>query len=491
VKRVFQVFAFSLFCTGLHAEVSMPAIFGDHMVLQQGTTLPVWGWAAPGEHVSVSYAGRDGETVADTSGCWRVTLRPLPYSTAAAPMVINGSNRIEFRDVIVGDVWVSAGEGNMALPLSGATGGVEAAASGDRGLRWFTPTSRTASRPCRKGSGGWVVCAPGTAPSFPAIPFFFARDLRAARQIPIGVIDCSTTDPAPITSWISHRGAKGSSGGPGMEGAAGVGGGSGTPPTAALFNGMISPLLPYAITGVLWYQGESDEGERSLRHRILLPRLIRDWRARWKQGPFPFLMVSQAGFGSGEGPVVETPGGAGGSVCRGWPRLREAVSEALALPFTGMAVATDLALPGERHPPDQLHVGRRLALLARHRVYGEEIPDSGPRFRSMTIEGSRVRLGFESRGGGLAIALPPSREEGEGGSGTRVATSLRGFALAGENRRWFPATARIEGEEVILSSDSVPHPEAVRYNWRGYPLGNLSNRAGLPAPPFRSDRDDS
>jgi sialate O-acetylesterase len=468
-----------LLCAGLHAEVTMPAIFGDHMVLQQGTTLPVWGFAAPGEHVSVSYEGRQGEAVADASGEWRVTLRPLPYSKSPGNMVINGSNRIEFRDVIVGDVWVCAGEGNMAFPLSEATGGKQAAAITDRGLRCFTPVSRVSSRPGSKGSGGWVVCDPETAPSFPAVAFFFARDLRASRHIPVGIVNCSTPDPAPITTWMSPRAA---------QGIAGMRGNTRTPP-AAHFNGMIAPIIPYAITGAIWYQGESDEGRGAIPYRILLPRLIRDWREKWKQGPFPFFAVSQAGFGAEEGPAVEPMYSDDGSPRRALPWLREGIASITTLPFTGVAVATDLGLPDDRHPPDKLDLGRRLALLARHRVYGEEIPDSGPLFRSMKIEGNKVRVVFESQGRGLATGISPAMVEGANGMGTRVTTSLRGFAVAGENRKWFPATARIDGNDVILSSDAVPHPVEVRYNWRGFPVGNLYNKAGLPAPPFRSDRD--
>ena len=468
-----------LICASLHAEVTMPAIFGDHMVLQQGTTLPVWGFAAPGERVSVFYADRHGETVADATGRWRVTLRPLPYSTGAGSLVINGSNRIEFRDVIVGDVWVCAGEGNMAFPLSEATGGNQAAAVSDRGLRCFTPTTRASSRPDAKGSGHWVVCDPQTAPSFPAVAFFFARDLRASRQIPLGIINCSTTDPAPIISWMSPRAS---------QGIAGMRGNRWAQP-AAHFNGMIAPILPYAITGAIWYQGESDEGKGAIPYRILLPRLIRDWREKWKQGPFPFFVVSQAGFGAEEGPAVEPMFADDGTHRRALPWLREGVASVTTIPFTGVAVATDLGLPDERHPPDKLDLGRRLALLARHRVYGEEIPDSGPLFRSMKIEGNKVRVTFDSQGGGLATGISPAMAEGANGIGTRLTTSLKGFAVAGENRKWFPATARIDGNDVILSSDAVLHPVAVRYNWRGFPVGNLYNKVGLPAPPFRSDRD--
>lgn len=471
----------SLFCTGLHAEVSLPAIFGDHMVLQQGATIPVWGFAAPGERVSVSYARRVGEAMANASGRWRVMLRPLEYSKSPESMIVNGANRIEFRDVIVGDVWLCAGDANMAMPLSEASGGADASSRGDFGLRCFTPPSHGPTRPDRKGSGGWVVCTPESAPLFPAVPFFFARDLRASRQVPVGIINCSVTGPAPIISWMSPESRKGKAAKPLSQ----VPGSTGS----ALFNRMISPLIPYAMTGVIWYQGESEEGEAAFRHRILLPRLIRDWRASWKQGPFPFFMVSPAGFGGTDESAVEPLLGRDGKTRRGLPWLRESLLSSLTLPATAIAVTTDLGIPDDRYPPDKLDVGRRLARLARHRVYGEKIPDTGPTLQRMKIEANKVRLGFESHGGGLTVGLSPASTEGARDAATRLVSSLKGFALSGANRKWFPATARIEGEDVILSCDAVPHPEAVRYNWKGYPVGNLYNKEGLPAAPFRTDTD--
>ena len=360
----------------------------------------------------------------------------------------------------------------MAFPLSEATGGTLAAAGTDQALRFFTSTPR----PDGTSSESWEVCAPEAMSSIPAVPYFFARDLRASRQIPLGIINCSTSGDAPITSWMSTAACRGV--------AKPVG-----PRDASIFNGMIAPLLPYPITGVLWYQGESDEGEGALLYRVLLQRLIRDWRVRWKQGPFPFLMVSEAGFGSEDGPAVEPLLSRDGTPRRAWPWLREAVSSALTLPSTGMAVATDLGIPDDRHPPDKLDVGRRLALLARHRVYGEAVSDCGPVLRDMRIDGNKVRLRFESGGGGLTVGVSPARVGEANGIGASIATSLRGFSVAGKERKWFPATARIEEDQVILFSDAVPNPEAVRYNWRSFPVGNLYNKEGLPAAPFRTDTD--
>jgi sialate O-acetylesterase len=483
-----------LLCAGLHAEVTMPAIFGDHMVLQQGMTLPVWGKAAPGEEIAVRIAGRRGVTKADAAGRWRITLRPLPKSFTPEILVVEGSNRIEIHDVLIGDVWICAGGGNMEFPVSDSVTGREVAGSlKDRGLRFFTVGKAARAVADTEGSGRWVVCSPSEAASFSAVGYFFALDLRASQRIPVGMIACAW-DESPAEAWISPRGLqKSPSFATHHAGSHREGEGSPGTPTAvmettpsALFNGMIAPLIPYALTGVIWYHGESDEGDSALRYRRLFPRLIRDWREAWGEGPFPFFFVSLAGYGSAAGPAVEPFRNERGQPRRGWPWIREGASAALSIPFTGMAVATDLGVQDERQPPGKLDVARRLALLARHRVYGEDLVDSGPLFRSMAIEGKRIRIGFDSVGGGLCLGAPPWSP---GVPEPLPATLLRGFAIAGGDRKWFPATARIEGTTVVLSSDAVPHPRAVRYNWKGFPDGNLYNKEGLPAPPFRTDCD--
>jgi sialate O-acetylesterase len=480
--RVFLILI-SLFCLGLQAEVTMPPVFGDHMVLQQGVTLPVWGFASPGEKISLGFAGRYLETVADASGRWRLTMRPLPASLTPEVMVINGSNRIEIRDVIVGDVWICAGEGNMEMPLAQSDTRLAASLPEDSALRCYVAEGESGHR----GRGHWEICSRGNTSLFSAVGYFFARDIRATRRIPIGMIQC-TRRAAPITSWIS-RGALTNPPVP----MAFLGGGKHSgeerkraSASSSLFQSMIAPLIPYAITGVLWYQGESDEGEAALPYRILLPRLIRDWRKLWGQGPFPFFSVSLAGFGEEGGGAVEPFYGVRGKSRRGWPWIREGTAASLALPFTGVAEAVDLGNSVDPYPLDKLDVGRRLALLARHRVYGEPVCDTGPRYRSFKVEGKKVRVEFDHTGTGLTLAASPVSSD----NGTALPpTILKGFALAGNDRKWFPATGRIEGKAVILESDSVKWPVAVRYGWKGNPEGNLYNREGLPASPFRSDSD--
>lgn len=501
-RRVF-LFALASLASIVRADVRLPAIFGDHMVLQQGATLPVWGTADPGEHVLVSIGERCQETTADSKGNWRVTFRPVFQSSKPLSLIINGNNRMQIDDVLVGDVWICAGEGNMAFPLSdAASGNVTGMEGTDRELRFFQSDERISWHPDHQGSGHWVVCSAETAPGFSGVGYFFARDIRSSHHIPVGMIQC-TCQETPVASWISLRSLA-------------------QPPSfstfladfvrgedslkkfkakddfsaeyfdrnkkipSVLFNGMISPLIPYSITGVIWYQGESDDGMNALAYRRMLPRLIRDWRSHWAQGPFPFFFVSLAGFGGDEGSFIDEYSVSDGRIHGGLPWIREGIDATLALPSTGMATATDLGVRSDRYPPDKLDVGRRLAKLARRRVYGEELVDTGPVFQRIKAEENRMRIEFASIGSGLAIGVSPWQPEN---TLPEITTMLKGFAISGNDRKWFPAVAKIEGDSVLVSSDAVRYPTAVRYNWKCFPDGNLYNKEGLPAPPFRTDTD--
>ena len=439
------------------------------MVIQQGVTLPVWGTATPGETVTVNCAGREARTVADASGSWRVILRPIPFTGEQYELIVNGSNRIEIHDVLPGDVWIAAGEGEVASPLSDSWIGTRAAAVSDPGTRFFV---RDAS-----GKGVWVVVSTKTALSLPAIPFFFSRDLRASRKTPIGMIDCTTSMMASIDSWISASGLEGLAPLDRAGAATGVS-------ASQLFRNLIRPLVPFAITGVIWDQGASDEGSHALRHRLFLSHLIRDWRHAWAQGPFPFLMLLPPGKGFSDASAAEPYLGDRGEPRRAWPWIREGIADSLRLPNTGIASATDLG--GDDVGSDPLVAGRRLALTARHLVYGEEIAFTGPVFRHARIEQNRIRLYFDGAKGGLTLGSAPGSGEETVSS---VSSTLKGFAVCGKEGRWYPADARIDGETVLLSSDAVPKPIAARYGWKSLPDGNLYDRTGLPALPFRTDSD--
>lgn len=466
VTRITAFLCFACSASFLQAEVSLAPVFGDHMVIQQGVTLPVWGKASPGETVIVACAGREARTVADGSGSWRVILRPVFFSGEGCDLIVNGANRIEIHDVLPGDVWIAAGDGEMASRLASSSIGERASTIPDPGTRFFVRDE--------SGKGRWLVVSPESSLSLPSVPFFFARDLRAARKTPIGIIDCTTESPSSIASWVSPSG---------LAGLAPLH--DARESSSLLFRSLIRPLVPFAITGVVWGQGSSDLGRDALRHRLFLAHLIRDWRDVWEQGPFPFLMILPPAGGSPDGLPVEPYPANRGQPLGAMPWIREGIAAALRLPNTGIAVATDLGGDGS-DGLDPLVAGRRLALTARRLVYGEEIPFTGPVFRHARIEQNRIRLFFEGVAGGLTVGSAPAS-----GSGHVVAVSslLKGFAVRGREGRWFPAEARIDGETILLSSDAVPKPLAARYGWKNRADGNLYDKSGLPAPPFRTDSD--
>lgn len=568
--------AASVFMIGtIRADVTLSAIFGDHMVLQQGMSLPIWGEADPGEKVTVQFVGQKVTTTARQDGQWRVNLQPVYLRSSPDVLIIDGKNHLEFSDVLVGDVWLCSGQSNMAFPLSEADGGAEAAIHAhDDQLRFFVVAPKRALRPQRQLEGRWESCSPKAAAGFSAVGYFFGRDLRMATGMPIGLIGsyCGATS---AQSWMSLAALRQSPSFsnylaeydqllrdfpknqetfsqqkinyeqdlalweeqvgkpyqeeladwkrkckeacsklwaqplkpepllpkpvPPLEPEGGV-----TAPTV-FFNGMIAPLIPYAITGVIWYQGEANENSESkyswmttlpkstintnipsaIEYRRLFQRLIRSWRAAWGEGPFPFYFVSLAGFRKSTLDPVEMLVDEEGNLNPGWAWLREGAEMALGLPETGMAVATDVGNPNDIHPKDKLDIGRRLALLARKNLYAQNVTAVGPTYQSMQQEGRTIRLTFNNTGKGLTVAAPPWRYDGT----IVVPRLLQGFAIAGDDRHWYDAVAVIEGNDVIVSSEFVPKPTAVRYNWKDNPTGNLYNKEGLPAGAFRTDLD--
>jgi sialate O-acetylesterase len=235
---------------------------------------------------------------------------------------------------------------------------------------------------------------------------------------------------------------------------------------ATLYNGMVAPIVPYAIRGTIWYQGESN-ANRAQEYRTLFPRMIKDWREKWGEGDFPFLFVQLAGYHADD--------------TENWPNLRDAQLSTLSLPETGMATAVDIGLPTNIHPMDKMDVGKRLALAALHVGYGKDVVYSGPIFQGVTKDGSGLRVKFDDVGSGLVIGQAPWVGPG---APTLPADRLVGFEVAGEDGQWKPADAKIDGSAVVVSSSDVPAPIAVRYDWKSYPEGNLYNKEGLPASPF-------
>jgi sialate O-acetylesterase len=447
------------------ADVRLPAIFSDHMVLQQDVTVPVWGWAAPGEEVFVSIGGQTKSTRADSQGKWKVELDKLK-SGDTLMLVVKGKNTLTVNDVLVGEVWLGSGQSNMTRTTKMAKDfEKEKAASDLPRIRMFR-VGADASAPdqpnCR---GSWKVCSPETVGEFSGVLFFFGRELYSSLEVPVGLIHSSVGGTA-IELWTDLEAQRGA---PQLRdhvasmlmrtnSAPANGKKAPAPPKPGrLFDTLIAPIIPYAMRGIVWYQGEANGKtvESARRYEYQLPLLITDWRARWGS-EVPFGYVQLPNLTQGEN----------------WPLVREGMLKTLKLPKTGMAVTVDIGEPNDVHPHNKEEVGRRLSLWALGAVYQKPVPaTSGPLPASHKVQGGDIVISFSHTEGGLVA---------KGGE-------LRGFLVSGEDRQWHPANGRISGEQVVVSSSEVKKPLAVRYAWAANPECNLYNGAGLPASPFRTD----
>ncbi len=456
----------ALACAGVAAaaapELAPP--FRDHAILQQGRPVPVWGSAAPGEHVSVSFAGQRIGATADAGGRWIAVLAPLASNGAGSDLTVAGKEAVTVHDILVGEVWLCAGEGNMEFALDDGSftyrvrdAAEEVAAARYPLVRQFKVARQAAAAPVDRAAGEWRACSPATAGRFSAVGYFFARELFTRLGVPIGIVNC-TWSGTPIEAWMSPAALAAS---PGSANGHGAGADPGADPRApsSLFNGMIHPMLPYAVRGVIWYQGESNVG-RAAAYAAQFPALISSWRSHFGEADMPFLWVQLAGYGA----PASGPG-------EPWARLREAQAAALALPATGQAVAIDIGEPGNLYPRNKQEAGRRLALIAKARVYSIPVDYSGPAFAGASAEGADMRVRFRFAGDGLTASGRP----------------LQSFQLAGADRVFHPASAVIRDEEVVVHSPAVANPVAVRYAWSSSPEANLYSGDGLPAAPFRSD----
>jgi sialate O-acetylesterase len=476
----------------LRADVKPAALFGDHMVLQQGMTVPVWGWADPGEQVTVMIASQTQTATAGADGKWMVRLKNLTTTAEPIEMTIAGKNTIKLTDVLVGEVWLGSGQSNMDFVVSGDMAkypkmaqrfaGVvneakEIAAANYPKIREFRVPRKTSERPLADVVGKWVVCTPETVPGFSAIGYFFARDLQKAINRPIGFIT-SAYGASCAQAWVSRevldsdprlkslmdgfaaKVAAFKSGAAGKDKSTKKGGRAANPfadqhNPYVLWNAMIQPIQPYTIKGVLWYQGESITEGLSL-YPVVMEHVITSWRKQWGQGEFPFYFVQLAAQDASSNR----------------PEVREAQAQALKVSNTAMAVALDIGEKRNVHPRNKQALGDRLGRIARANVYGEKIEHSGPMYESIKIEGNSVRVKFTHLGEGLVA---------KGGD-------LRWFELAGADSKFVDAVAKIDGDTIVVTASGVSAPVAVRYAWHRWPEGaNLYNAAGLPAPQFRSD----
>lgn len=469
-------------------DVEMPLLFGDHMILQQETDIPVWGWADPGEKVVVTLGDQTRETQADTSGAWRIDFDAMSSSSALV-LKVSGKNELRFEDVLLGDVWLASGQSNMEFTLKDSSDAPPLEAVEDSLLRFFVVTKRLSLQsqkdiapPYYSLQGRWYTAADGAQlERFSAVAYHFAAELRRRTGDPIAIIG-SYWGGTTVQAWMSPEAlvaiGEGSTLRPDSvieeydrqferyENALRVGeqmerptrpeGKFGT--RTVLFHGMIAPLLPYALKGVIWYQGESNAYEPST-YAPRLSSMILDWRRRWERPALPFLFVQL--------PQYETN--------RDWPALREAQAQVLQLPHTGMAVTIDLGESDDIHPKAKKDVGHRLALVALEQVYGETVEASGPVFDSISKEGPVWRIHFRHADGLKTVSAGQSSEE------------VSAFEMAGRDGEWQSVEAKIDGETVIVCCPEDTPPVRLRYAWKNVPDVNLYNGANLPAAPFRCD----
>jgi len=502
-RVVLCALACCLFAPVAMADVKLPAIISDHCVLQRDTTVPVWGWAAAGEEVTVTVAGQTQTTKADANGKWTVKFKNL---VAAEPttLTVKGKNTLTVNDVLVGEVWLCSGQSNMAWTVGSSKNfDSEKAAATFPKIRQFLVQSNVATKPQEDCKGTWVLCSPETVGGFTAAGYFFGRDIHQKVNVPVGLIN-SSVGGTPIEAWTSwdaqknltelkqplfdtwakkqaeyssekaqaefekqlakHKEA--------VEKAKAENKPAPRAPQkpsepilnnhypATLYNGKIAPLVPYAIRGAIWYQGESNAGIGQL-YGLQLSTMIKDWRAQWGYD-FPFAWVQLPDYMKAQEQPVEDGG---------WPKVREGMLQTLALPKTGMAITIGLGEANDIHPKNKQDVGHRLAMWALGDVYGQKTATCGPLPTGHEIKGDKIVIAFKHTDGGLVCK----------------ADALKGFAICGEDKKWVRAEAKIDGDKVVVSSKDVAKPVAVRYAWANNPEFSLFNGAGLPATPFRTD----
>jgi sialate O-acetylesterase len=466
--------------------VTMPfvhSLFTDHMVLQRDAMTPVWGWSTPGDKITVQIASKAFTATADQYGRWLVRIGPF---SAGGPwtLTISGPKSVVLQDVFFGDIWLCSGQSNMVLPVGQIlNGAAEVAASSNPHLRHFTVGERAlkAPRQTLSGNTSWAVAGPSNTSQLSASCYFFGRSLQEKLNVPIGII-VAAVGGTWIEAWTA---------GPALAqiedfkaAVSALAAGSDTVSNntvSVLYNGMIAPLVPYAIKGAAWYQGESNADNNSDhatpdQYSWILPALIADWRKRFNVGAFPFLVVQLPNYLS----PMTVPNEEGAY----WPMLREAqLDTVLEDPASGLVVTADIGDAMDLHPRNKQDVGARLASTAQDIAYGDSSELSPPTPSSFAVEGAHVRITFDHADSGLIVGskngLDPVKEMPTG--------ALTGFAIAGANKNWAWANAVIDGHSVVVSAPQVASPVAVRYGWGTNPPCNLYNKRGLLASPFRTD----
>jgi sialate O-acetylesterase len=513
-----------------HATITPAPLFTDNAVLQRDRAIPVWGTAEPGEKIIVSFQGKSVETTAGESGAWALQL---PSFAAGGPYALtmsgSKSEAITLQNLLVGEVWLCSGQSNMEYPLSGMSPDAITKATiptvNDPQLRFVMVARTLAPAPQSRVGAKWQEANATTVAPMSAVAYYFARDLRRALNVPVGIVESAfggtfgqswlsrealAAQPS-LTHYLDEEAAYATVTYPKLmeeyqaklpeyqkkfdaeKAAYDAAKLAGTPlprrPTlprvpeepakwqaapTRLFNGMINPLIPYGIRGAVWYQGEGN-WNKGYEYHTLLPALINDWRGRWKQGDFPFYVVQLPPNGL-VNPLPERSW---------WAEVREAQRLAARnLPNTEIVVTTDVGDQKDIHPLRKEPIGARLALMARAGVYGEKIESSGPRLDEVVPEGNQIRVKFTHAAGLRSAQITDRADDGEV---VAPADRLTGFTIAGADGVFFNAEAKIEGNSVVLTAPEVGSPVSVRYGWSQFPLANLQNSAGLWASPFRTD----
>ncbi|MEO6811839.1 MAG: sialate O-acetylesterase [Isosphaeraceae bacterium] len=484
------------------ADVKLPAIFGDHMVLQQKQKDRVWGFADPGEDVTVQIADQTKTAKADADGKWSLTLDPL---SAGGPhtLTVKGKNTLEFKDVLVGEVWLCSGQSNMGMTVSGAhDGDLEPLAANDSKLRLISVPQVGTQEPQNDFKGQWELASPESVKSFSAVGYYFGRQLRQTLDVPVGLIDdawggsaceawvrrdilaaheefkpllerweqieqaypkAKADYEAKMAEWTKAAAQAKAEGKPAPRQPGNPSGSmTGNARPGNIYNGVLKPTIGYGIRGAIWYQGESNAG-RAYQYRTLFPLMIQSWRDEWGIGDFPFYWVQLADFL----PEKAEPGDSS------WAELREAQTMTMKkLPNTGEAVIIDLGESKDIHPRNKQDVAKRLVRWALARDYGIDIAHQSPTYQSLEKKGNKITLTFDHVSGFRPFD---------------VAEPI-GFAIAGADRKFVWANAKIVGKNQIeVWSDEASDPVAVRYAWADNPVCNLYSVDGLPVTPFRTD----
>lgn len=504
----------------LQAEVRLPAIFSDHMVLQRDRPISVWGWGEPGEKVRVTLGLESAEAIVLENGQWHCSLGSQVVSREPMDLIVSASNEIRVRDVLLGDVWLCSGQSNMEWALGGCDAAADIQSSDYPLIRHFGVEYHFASRPQPDLKGSWSVSKPETSQGFTAVGYYFARRVHKETGVPIGLVR-SSVGGTNIECWMSQETLMNT---PTLEPYARLmqdslmqyqkdlaevlpsveqwtltakkaiqegkeipmppavpdfpfGEKMFRPRCVTLHNGMIHPLKSYAMRGVLWYQGENNAGNAAdgLQYIEKKRAMVSDWRNWFGDPELPFYFVQLAAW---QKPSNDP------SNADGWAYFRDAQRRCLSLPNTGMAVAIDIGDVDDIHPKNKFDVGERLARWALTNQYGKKLEVSGPLYRRLKVDGHKAVVEFDHVGAGLMVGQKLGREAVKPAAGE----PLKRFAIAGPDRIWKWADARIEGDAVVCTHPEIENPVAVRYAFTMNPEGaNLYNRDGLPASPFRTD----